>query len=228
MIVIYCVIGGLILLDKMAVGEFGISQPIIACPLIGLIFNEFYIGLFLGTAIQLVWVGALPLGSKEPPDNQTAGVVAITNFLLAKKLLNNIAYETIGLNEKIIFTCLLFAGLSAIIGLYTAKILKNINNRYLLNINRNSSDRTIKRTNLYGLITSFIRGFITIAFFQILLITVAPLIKHIPRFSYRELLIVPLIISASNLMRFVITQKKYIFAVLGMLTGLGLWIIFIL
>jgi mannose/fructose/N-acetylgalactosamine-specific phosphotransferase system component IIC len=227
MIILYCTIGAIILLDKMAIGEFGLSQPIIACPLIGLIFGSVHTGLFLGAIIQLVWVGALPLGSKEPPDNQTAGVVAITIFLLARQLFNN-SFQAGGIaDEKIIFISLFFAGIAAIVGQFTIKILKKTNKHFFLGIIKDLSDKSIKRFNYLGLITSFLRGFITIALFQILFYLASPLIKYLPQFTYRELLTVPLIISTAALVRFVIIQKKYVFSILGIVTGLGLWLILI-
>jgi mannose/fructose/N-acetylgalactosamine-specific phosphotransferase system component IIC len=70
----------LLLLDKWAFGEFGLSQPIVSCPLIGLIFGDFTTGLFLGVALQLVWIDALPLGAGKPLDYQSAGVVSITSY----------------------------------------------------------------------------------------------------------------------------------------------------
>jgi mannose/fructose/N-acetylgalactosamine-specific phosphotransferase system component IIC len=39
MILLLSILGGIVLLDKQAIGEFGVSQPIVACPLIGFIFG---------------------------------------------------------------------------------------------------------------------------------------------------------------------------------------------
>lgn len=225
LIILLCTVGAIILLDKMAVGEFGISQPIIACSLMGLIFRDFHTGLFLGVALQLVWIGALPLGSKEPPDNQTAGIVAVAGFLLLKQTSFLPVQTGGGYDEQIIFVSLIFAGLASIIGQYSTMTLKKINNRLLSAIQQNLSDRSVRCANLTGLTISFIRGFITIGFFLLLFIITAPLIKFLPQFSYRELLTLPLIISAAGLLRFVFVQKKISISILGMLTGIGLWII---
>ncbi|MBS4015043.1 MAG: PTS sugar transporter subunit IIC [Candidatus Latescibacteria bacterium] len=227
MILICSVIGAFILLDKMAIGEFGLSQPIIACPLIGLIFGSFHTGLFLGAIIQLVWIGALPLGSKEPPDNQTAGIVAITSFLLAQRHFSNSLPASLYSDEKILFASLIFAGVAAVIGQFTVKTLKKFNRRLFLSAVKDLSNKSIRRANFLGLITSFLRGFLTIGMFLILFYIISPLIRLLPQFTYRELLIVPLLISTAALVRFVVIQKKYVYSVFGILTGFGLWLILI-
>ncbi|MDW7988389.1 MAG: PTS sugar transporter subunit IIC, partial [candidate division WOR-3 bacterium] len=124
-IIIITFLGAIILLDKSAFGEFGISQPIVSCSFIGLIFGNFEVGLFLGVLLQLIWISDLPLGSKEPQDSETAGVVAIITFLIIKKF--SATFQL----ESALFISLLFAGIAAILGQLTQKLLKNYNNRLL-------------------------------------------------------------------------------------------------
>lgn len=218
-ILLLSAIGGLILLDKMAIGEFGLSQPIVACPLIGLIFGELYIGLLVGCMLQLVWVGALPLGSKESLDNQGAGVVAITVFLLLSKTLKNNSVE------KIIFTSLLFAALASIVGQYFTQVLKKINNKLFHRVNRNSSNRTIIITHFSGLINAFLRGYILILLFLLIAVLVTPYIRHLPDFKLAELLVLPLIIGIAGIAHLVIIKKYILVCSLGILSGVFLWVL---
>jgi PTS system N-acetylgalactosamine-specific IIC component len=218
-ILILSIVGAVILLDKMAIGEFGISQPIIACPIIGLLFGEFNIGLLLGGVLQLVWVGALPLGAKEPLDNQGAGVVAIAVYILAKKI------PAAGSSGQIIFTCLLFAGLSSIIGQSASQILKKINNRLFTYVGIASSDASISLIHLTGLLTSFIRGFVITILFLLLFIVILPLVKLLPDFDVSVLLILPLTIGIAGIAHLVLFQKRIFYGLLGVFTGIILWVL---
>jgi PTS system N-acetylgalactosamine-specific IIC component len=218
-IILLSMIGAIVLWDKLAIGEFGISQPIVACPLIGLCFGEFYIGLLLGGVLQLVWVGALPLGGKEPLDNQGAGVVAIATYIFATK---SFAFSSPG---KVMFVCLLFAGLASVIGQVAAQMLKQINNRLFVSINKQSSARSIIMTNFKGLVTSFLKSLVLIVIFQILFIIVSPLIESLPDFNRGELIIIPLTIGIAGLARLLIFKRRIAYSVLGVVTGIVLWVL---
>ncbi|MEO0225909.1 MAG: PTS sugar transporter subunit IIC, partial [candidate division WOR-3 bacterium] len=85
LIIILSLIGGLIMLDKYAIGEFGVSQPIIACPLIGLFFGAPEAGLTLGVLLQLIFFSNLPIGRSIPPDAQAGAVLSIASFILLRK-----------------------------------------------------------------------------------------------------------------------------------------------
>lgn len=218
-ILLLTIIGSLILLDKQAIGEFGISQPIVACPLIGLIFGEGYTGLFLGGILQLVWIGSLPLGSKEPLDNQSAGVIAISCYILAKTFSGEIAYE------KIVFSCLLFAGIVSIVGQITSRVYKKFNNRLFNRVNKNSSDQAVVATHFAGLATSFLHSFILLGVFLGLYIAFLPLLNFLPNFTIGELLALPLAIGIAGIAHLVVIRKHIIFSVFGVITGVLLWVL---
>jgi mannose/fructose/N-acetylgalactosamine-specific phosphotransferase system component IIC len=218
-ILLLSIIGGLILLDKQAIGEFGISQPIVACPLIGFIFGHFPIGLILGTVLQLIWIGSLPLGSKEPLDNQGAGVVAISVFILGyTKLVNPPC-------EKLIFVSLLLAGTASLIGQILSQLNKKANNILYKRVNVNSSDKSVIITHFTGLITAFLRGFILIALFLFVFILISPFINLLPNFKLSELMIIPLAIGIASLIHLVIIRKRILFCTFGIMTGLIIWIL---
>ncbi len=219
MILSLSILGGIILLDKQAIGEFGVSQPIVACPLIGFIFGEFSTGFLLGSVLQLIWTGALPLGSKEPLDNQGAGIVAISLFILANTRQINITYE------KIIFTSLLFGGIASLIGQSLSQVQKKLNNKLFAHVNKNSTDKLIITTHFTGLITAFLRGFVLILVFLVLFILISPSIKLLPNFSIGELLTLPLIIGIASIARLVILRKRILYGTLGAMTGLLLWVL---
>jgi mannose/fructose/N-acetylgalactosamine-specific phosphotransferase system component IIC len=219
MIFLLSVLGGIVLLDKQAIGEFGVSQPIVVCPLIGFIFGEFSTGFLFGSVMQLIWAGALPLGSKEPIDNQGAGVVAISLFILANTMPIHIVHE------KMIFTCLFFGGIASLIGQSLSQVQKKLNNKLFCRIDKNSADKLIITSHFTGLITAFLRGFMLIILLSMLFVIIYPLTKLLPAFSVGELLIIPLIIGIASIARLLILRKRILYSTLGAVTGLLLWVL---
>ena len=65
-IFILSALGALLSLDATAVGQMLISQPLLACPIIGLVLGDLQTGLLVGTLLQLIWVGKLPVGGSNP------------------------------------------------------------------------------------------------------------------------------------------------------------------
>jgi mannose/fructose/N-acetylgalactosamine-specific phosphotransferase system component IIC len=68
--------GMVVYLDTTAIGQFMICQPLIACPLWGLIVGRPEIGLFFGVAFQLIGLGSLPVGAAKFPEINVGALVA--------------------------------------------------------------------------------------------------------------------------------------------------------
>lgn len=69
--------GGLIGLDRTAAGQFMISQPIVAAPLMGWLLGDLTAGLVIGAVLELIWVLDMPVGTFVPA-NATVGSVSAT------------------------------------------------------------------------------------------------------------------------------------------------------
>ena len=68
--------GTVVYLDTTAVAQFMICQPLIACPLWGIIAGRPEIGLFFGITFQLLWLGSLPVGATKFPEGNTGALIA--------------------------------------------------------------------------------------------------------------------------------------------------------
>ena len=75
-IVLAASVGGLIGLDRTAVGQFMISQPIVAGPLTGWVLGDPLAGLVIGGTMELIWVLDMPVGTFVPADSTVAAVAA--------------------------------------------------------------------------------------------------------------------------------------------------------
>jgi len=70
-------VGGVLGLDRTAAGQFMISQPIVAGPLIGWMLGDTTAGLVIGAVLELIWVLDMPVGTFVPSDS-TVGAVSAT------------------------------------------------------------------------------------------------------------------------------------------------------
>lgn len=75
-------IGGLIGLDRTALGQFMISQPIVAGPLIGWILGDAGTGLVIGAVLEMLWVMDMPIGTFVPADSTIAAVWATASAII--------------------------------------------------------------------------------------------------------------------------------------------------
>lgn len=69
-------IGGMIGLDRTALGQFMISQPVVAGPLTGWLLGDTTAGLVIGGTLELIWVLDMPIGTFVPADATVAAVAA--------------------------------------------------------------------------------------------------------------------------------------------------------
>lgn len=66
---------GLIGLDRLAFGQFMVSQPVVAAPLIGWLMGDFHTGLLIGVVLELFWLRGLPVGGHIPGDATLSAVL---------------------------------------------------------------------------------------------------------------------------------------------------------
>ena len=69
-------IGGLITLDATVFGQFMISRPIVAGPIIGWLCGDVKTGIIIGALIELLWIGVVPVGVGVPPDSAIVSIIA--------------------------------------------------------------------------------------------------------------------------------------------------------
>lgn len=85
-VALLAVLGGLLALDRIAVGQFGFAQPVVTGPIVGWALGDAGTGLVVGGLLQLLYAGALPVGASVPPDETTATLVGTAGALLGVRL----------------------------------------------------------------------------------------------------------------------------------------------
>ena len=96
-----CIIGAIISLDTVAVFQILISQPIVACTLIGWLSNDPMTGIHIGTLMQLIWISTLPVGAVTIPDGNLGAIVAVIIAVNAVGILPE--YNTLVILFSILF-----------------------------------------------------------------------------------------------------------------------------
>lgn len=76
-------VAGLLEWDIYGWGQTMISRPVVAGPVIGLILGDVQTGLLIGGAIEMIYLGVLPIGAAVPPDATTATTVATSLAILS-------------------------------------------------------------------------------------------------------------------------------------------------
>jgi mannose/fructose/N-acetylgalactosamine-specific phosphotransferase system component IIC len=200
-------IGSLLLLDKYALGEFGFSQPIIACPVIGLIFGSPEAGLMLGIMVQLLFFSNLPIGRSIPPDSQAGGILGVSSFILLRDAVPP---------ENLMTFSLLLAIVGSVLATYPDILVRRISNHLYQHF---MHDQTRCRAlHMLGLGLVFMRGVIFFAVMLVLVWAFQAAAWHF-RIDRVVLVMVALAVGTANAV-YLFYKRKYVpFLIAGGLIG---------
>lgn len=171
-ILIISFIGGIVSVDTTSGWQIMISQPIVSCPVIGLIFGYPEIGLTMGVLLELPWVIDIPSGGAHGSEGNLGAVTAAALAVFLKS--RDISTE----NIIIIVTIIYSLGVSYIGGILVTIIRRaNTSLQHAADIAAENADlKQIDRLNHAGLVYSFLSGFFLIGFFFIIGVYLVPLI----------------------------------------------------
>jgi mannose/fructose/N-acetylgalactosamine-specific phosphotransferase system component IIC len=79
-------LGGVVSTDTTAGPQIMISEPLVSCTLLGLLFGQPETGILLGVLFQLLWLGYLPLGAVRFTDHDMAAFIATASLLASVRL----------------------------------------------------------------------------------------------------------------------------------------------
>lgn len=154
-ILLISLIGGIISIDTASGWQIMISQPVVACPIIGLIFSEPQLGLLIGILLELPWLTNIPLGGVHGSEGNLGAVVA-TGLAIHLKMLN------LNTENIIVIIAIMYSLIVSRVGLYLVEYVRksNLHLIHLADTAANKGDfRKITWLNLTGLFYSFLLGF---------------------------------------------------------------------
>jgi mannose/fructose/N-acetylgalactosamine-specific phosphotransferase system component IIC len=150
-------VGSLIVLDTTVAFQFLISQPLIACTLLGWFLGDPYLGLQIGVFLQLLWLSNMPVGASIVPEGNFAAIVITALVIRYSHLLPNF------------YTVLIIAILFGVFISYLGGQLVKINrksNLYLLkkviNDIKKGNDHPLSYINFISLIFHYMGMFFAI------------------------------------------------------------------
>ncbi|MEK6698044.1 MAG: PTS sugar transporter subunit IIC [Nitrospirota bacterium] len=153
-VLLIAVIGGVVGLDRTAVGQFMISQPIVAGPLTGWLLGDVNAGFVIGAVLELIWVMDMPVGNFVPADSTVAAVSATAIAALAGQ--GNAPLSVVGFS---IFLTVFMAPLTMV----ADGILRKRNER-LAELaaagEAEKADRNLERAHRAGLVAFFLKYFV--------------------------------------------------------------------
>lgn len=201
-------LGAIILLDKYAIGESGISQPIIAGTIIGALCGDIRTGIFIGALFQMIFLANLPIGRDVPPDAQAAGIAGAGSFFILKQI-NQV--------EPSFIIIILVGILASILGSALDISIRHINERLYYQFLRNQA--SLSFCHLSGTLTAFLRGIILfLPLFAIVGLLRFPLIKASVNKEILMLIVVGLCIA--NGIYLYGKKNSFIFFIIGVLCTL--------
>ncbi len=171
-ILIISLIGGIVSVDTTAGWQIMISQPIVSCPVIGLIFGFPELGLTMGVLLELPWVIDIPSGGAHGSEGNLGAVTAAALAVFLKS--RDVSTE----NIIIIVTIIYSLGVSYIGGILVTIIRRaNTSLQHAADIAAENADlKRIDRLNYVGLVYSFLLGFFLIGLFFTIGVYLVPII----------------------------------------------------
>lgn len=208
--VLLSLLGSVIILDKYALGEFGVSQPIITGTIIGAIFGDVWFGIFLGGMVQLIFLGGLPIGRDVPPDGQAAGIITVTSYFLLRS--NN----TLG-HSLFVAAVLGLAGsiLGGVLEIYARRFNEKLYARFI------HHEESLYICHTAGLLTAFGRGLCL--FLPIFIFSKLFMIPGIfPQVHGATMAIIGISLGLANSFYLFVKVKTTVYLLIGGICGLAL------
>jgi mannose/fructose/N-acetylgalactosamine-specific phosphotransferase system component IIC len=174
-------VGGFIGLDQTAVGQFMISQPIVAGPLTGWMLGDPIAGIVIGAVLELLWVLDMPVGSFVPADATISAVSATAIAALG---------STGGAPLPVIGFSILLTTAMAPVTMKANGIVRHWNSRLADSVVTSpgpDAGRALAVAHLSGLPVFFMKSFILYLVFLPVGIVAVFVFRHLPENVHRAM-----------------------------------------
>lgn len=227
-LILISLIGGIVAIDTTASFQLMISQPVVVCPVIGLIFGHPEIGIEMGILLELPWLVNLPCGGQHGSDGNLGAVVAAGLAIYFASLQIN--------TENIIIIISIIYGLAvARFGTYSIEFVRRANVSLVHNADKAAADSDMKKIsmlNLTGVLYSFFMGFAVVGIsFLLGTLIIKPLILFVHRnfdFAFGLAKFAILGIGFGGVLTLFVTKETKWYFILPMIISGIVWIVFII
>ncbi len=219
-LILFCLIGGLIYSDTDAVGQFGLSQPLIAASLAGLVLGKLELGITVGILLQLPYSIELPAGGAK------VSVASLGSFV-GSGLAVSLSQGYPGFNNLILAVAV---GFGVLVGWLTIPLqgqLRQLNGGLVKHVDLAAASGNLNRItflNNLSAFRAFMFGAISCAFFFALgKLVFAFVLQLAPRYLDAKLqFVTPVILGAgigALLWQFVKTKSGVGLSLIGVVLG---------
>ncbi|MBN1293379.1 MAG: PTS sugar transporter subunit IIC [Candidatus Latescibacteria bacterium] len=186
-------VAGIVAMDTSSGPQCLISEPVVSCTILGILFGNPEMGLKMGVLFQLLWLGYMPLGAVRLTDGNMGAFIAVASMLSASVLFGFGSDQLLAAEVP----SMLYAVLVAHIGMLMTTGLRKLNRI------RNDTVRaqlaggetvSITSTQLKGIASSFIRGLLMAVFLIPAGILLIGFIRYIPPAALTALVFTSLLI----------------------------------
>ena len=150
-------VGSLLVLDTTVAFQFLISQPLIACTLLGWFLGDIQLGVQIGMYLQLLWLSSMPVGAAIIPEGNIAAIV-----ITALVIRHNSNFE----NFNILLICSILYGIGvSYIGGEIVVLFRKANQYLLhkvLSLARKGRLNLLNVVNYLGVVIHYLLMFILI------------------------------------------------------------------
>lgn len=221
--IIIAVIGSLLVLDTTVAFQFLISQPLIACTIIGSLMGNAQMGLMVGFYLQLIWLSYLPVGAAVVPEGNVASIVMTTLVIRFVSQFNGF-YTVFMLVFVYTIAVSYFGGQIVVVFRKLNSVILNKINRYI----ESGDFKLISTVNALALILHFLLMFGLIISALIIGDLLFPLLNIFPE-KYEQLFktgsYVILGIGAGFMLKLFRGKENHFFSVVGFIAGIIIYLV---
>ena len=76
-------VAGMVAMDTSSGPQCLISEPVVSCTILGILFGVPETGLKMGVLFQLLWLGYMPLGAARLADGNMGSFIAVASLISA-------------------------------------------------------------------------------------------------------------------------------------------------
>jgi len=174
-------VGGFLGLDRTAVGQFMVSQPLVAGPCTGWVLGDVATGLVIGTVLELIWLLDMPIGNFVPAD---ATIVTVSGCAIA------ILGKPGGTTLAVIGFSLLLTTAMVPLTMWADTFIRHRNSKLMENAfssNAENMAQAIRRSHLSGIFAFFLKSFVLCLFIIPAGMAAVQLVEHLPGTVQRAL-----------------------------------------
>ncbi|UCE07710.1 MAG: PTS sugar transporter subunit IIC [bacterium] len=151
-------IGGLVSIDTASGWQVMISQPVVSCPIIGLIFGYPELGILMGILLELPWLINIPMGGVHGSEGNLGAIVATTLSIYLKS-------HEVNTENIIVIVSIMYSLVISRVGIYMVEYVRKANLMLLHSADKAVNQINLKRItwlNTIGVFYSFLMGFLLI------------------------------------------------------------------